>query len=271
MGQARSYQEQVIVQSLLLRSLGVLHHVYSSASCTVAADAVMLLDIEDGRARPRVDDPQSDAARSRMRTLPACKQRVDAEERLMHRALDQDRRDILCTSFDDYLDFFSDLFKAVSKHRQNVLKLDTLRTEVLIRGAAEKSGDGEPLDAGLVETLHLTKWQLRMLAVAVLDTPGILTDRQEDIRRGMLGRGKTHDLSQYKPVVAVDDGPMDMDADNTRGAPQTPGRPEHALRCAPWRCIDHSSRPCQGASLPTTSTPVARSLPDKCTVAGEYF
>lgn len=206
---ASSYQEQVILQSLLLRSLGVLHRISSSPSCPVSAEAVMLLDMQDGRAPLRGLDPHKDAAaRQRMRSLAACQQRVDAEKRLMEHALDQSRRDLLREAFDEYLAFLSDLFKAVSKHRHDVLKLDTLRTEVVLTGAAEKHGDVEPLDASLVRTLQLTTWQLRMLAVANLDTPGILTDWQAKVWHGMNGRGKTRDISQIKPVVAVDGPPF---------------------------------------------------------------
>lgn len=198
------YEEQAILRSLFLRSLRTVHSLCSVVpEYTTMANAFMLLDVEDGRARQVPTDSKSVNGIGRLGGLPLYAPFMKAKAQITRIAQDHGRRVHLDALFHEQMGFFYELstkgpFKV---HLEDVVKFDIMRTNRLIqkatdRGPSPSEANGiaasparlaDEADEEMVKTLKLTKWQVRALVVC---SDGILTDSQLRIRdlgsRGML-------------------------------------------------------------------------------------
>lgn len=214
-GESSNYEEQLINQSLFLQSVRRLHSLATTLPEAGALfQAYMLLDIQDGRPMQPRDQADDDTV-SRMRAIPLYKPRIDAEDQLVELLPDRDQF-FPRIAFAQQIQFFVNLFKdhRFNSYVKDTIKFDTLRTEALLKSRhADTSADGIDQVRGLTSELKLTKWQLRLLAVAHRSVPQVLTDWQHNVYRRRSG-DNTQDLTRYQPVAAVDnadDNPPDAD------------------------------------------------------------
>lgn len=294
MSRVTGYQEQRIVRSLFLQSLGRLKSLWSSwytyatgVSAETTAFSYMLLDIEDAGLKARVPDPE---ITKRLMKAASFSQFTDTVIQLAE--LIGQQRALFDKLVAQQSVFFWELMRdtSLAKLANSVMELDTLRSRVLIRQVKGSKRTGHSEDAsrtGILQangdTLKLTNWQIRQLALpgAVPDT--ILTGDQLGVYRqdAEAVAVSSLDLSDESPLTPERPGSdgesphmqrmlrelfgslrRDLDAPGGQSvpAPSTPSSPTVTVRTTRSQPVRDTSIP-QGSELPRPRAPETAGSP----------
>ncbi|KAG6354894.1 hypothetical protein INS49_003975 [Diaporthe citri] len=179
-----TYEEQLIIRSLFLQSLCRLMSLSRScipglSTAETAADAYILLDIEDAGLKARVPDPD---ATQRLSNLPPFIAFSAVSNDLCRIA--GSRSHLVDLIVKRQAVFFHGLLKhsTLCKLSAPVVIFDTLRTQVIlgeaIANTAEDASQARILEEPRIDQLRLTNWQIRRLVLPGADIQAILANEQ---------------------------------------------------------------------------------------------
>lgn len=184
MNTVTTYEEQLIIRSLFLQSLCRLMSLSKScipglSTAETAADAYMLLDIEDAGLKGREPDPD---ATQRLSNLPPFIAFSAVSNDLCRIAGNHSH--LVDLIIKRQAVFFHGLLKhpTLCKLSAPVVIFDTLRTQVVLGEAVantvEDASQARILEEPRINRLRLTNWQIRRLVLPGADIQAILTNEQ---------------------------------------------------------------------------------------------
>jgi hypothetical protein len=198
---AKTHEEQLIIRSLFLKSLGRLESLWSESS-TSTITAYLLLDMEDAELKQSLYTIEEESS-GLEKIFSVCK-RVNSDFARCFQHCAQPTKDLVQLICRRQFEFYRETIghKERCKFAKSVTKFDRLRTYVLLQAFGEYGGLGdavgrkESLPGAISYTLledditskllHLTTWQRRALLVGINEET-ILVDFQNAALKRKIG------------------------------------------------------------------------------------